>query len=349
MSGSTPTNNSAVQFEQQQAAEADQKEAARQASLQQGQTLIDQIFNGSPVMGTKTNNFDWSTFNPAADLSRAASTVGGTVGSNLPAGYTAVQVAAPAAASSAGGRGAATGTPSYNVAPSYSTSVRGQTTLNPTAASVLNRDDSGTAWAIKGPDGKIYNQGDPLSYDTTYDTGQKTGGFDDNFYNSYRQKVLDYYNPDEAKQYSEAQRDLTYNLARAGTLQSSTAADKQGDLAYNDALQKANIVANANQQTGQLQNQIQANKESLVNQLYATDDPTLTANLAESSAKASQLQDPTLTPAAALFTPAMSAVGSAVSSYLNPYSPVAQGAGGGGVSSPTPASSNTSSGKVVYG
>ena len=339
MSGSTPTNNSAVDFEKQQAAEADAKEAARQASLQQGQTLIDQIFNGSPVMGTKTNNFDWSTFNPAADLSRAASTPGGTVGSNLPAGYTAVQVAAPSPGKTAA--------PSYNVAPTYSTSVRGQTTLNQPASAAGG--GAGMTWAVKGPDGKIYNQGDPLTYDTTYDTGQKTGGFDDDFYNSYRQKVLDYYEPDEAKQYSEAQRDLTYNLARAGTLQSSTAADKQGDLAYNDALQKANIVANANQQTGQLQSQIQANKESLINQLYATDDPTLTANLAESSAKASQLQDPTLTPAAALFTPAMSAVGSAVSSYLNPYSPVAQGAGGG-VSSPTPASSNYSSGKnVTYG
>ncbi len=46
MAGSAPTNTAAVDFEKQQAAEADAKEAARQASLQQGQTLIDQIFNG---------------------------------------------------------------------------------------------------------------------------------------------------------------------------------------------------------------------------------------------------------------------------------------------------------------
>ena len=58
--------------------------------------------------------------------------------------------------------------------------------------------------------------------------------------------MLDYYQPDEQRQYDAAQRDLTYSLARAGTLQSSTAADKQGELAYSDALQKANIVANAN-------------------------------------------------------------------------------------------------------
>ena len=344
MAGSAPTNTAAVDFEKQQAAAADAKEAARQASLQQGQTLIDQIFNGSPVMGTKSNNFDWSSFNPGASRS-AASTAGGS----LPAGYSAVQVAAPTT-STAAGRGAATTAGSYNIAPSYSTSVRGQTTLNQGAGSSAGGGSGGLTWAVQGPDGKIYNQGDPLSYDTTYDTGQKSGGFDDNFYNSYRQKVLDYYQPDEAKQYSEAQRDLTYNLARAGTLQSSTAADKQGDLAYNDALQKANIVANANQQTGQLQSQIQANKESLINQLYATDDPTLTANLAESSAKASQLQDPTLTPAAALFTPALTSVGSALSYATNPNTLVQQGAGGGGVTSPAPASSNYSSGKnITYG
>ena len=143
-------------------------------------------------------------------------------------------------------------------------------------------------WALKDASGKIYNQGDPLTITPQYDTGQTTGGFDDAFYNAYKQKVLDYYQPDEQRQYDAAQRDLTYSLARAGTLQSSTAADKQGELAYNDALQKANIVANANTQEGNLKSQIQANKQSLINQLYSTEDPTLTANLAESSANASQ-------------------------------------------------------------
>jgi hypothetical protein len=309
MSGSQPTNNAAVDFEKEQAAEADQKEAERQQRLTQGQTLIDQIFNGSPVMGTKTNTFDWSTFDPMADLRAAASTPGGTVGSNLPAGYTAVQVAAPS--------GAKTAAPSYNVAPSYSTSARGQTTLNQ-PASAAGGGSGGMTWAVKGPDGKIYNQSDPLSYDTQYDTGQTTGGFDDAFFNNYKQKVLDYYQPDEQRQYDAAQRDLKYSLARAGTLQSSTAADKQGELAYNDALQKANIVANANSQEGQLKSQIQSNKQALINQLYTTEDPTLTANLAQSSAQASRLQDPTLTPAAALFTPALTTVGSAVQGLLYP-------------------------------
>ena len=345
MSGSQPTNNAAVDFEKEQAAEADQKETERQQRLTQGQTLIDQIFNGSPVMGTKSNTFDWSTFNPMAGL-RA-----GTPNANLPAGYTAVQVAAPAAASGGGAtpsdvgqtdaRGHAEGltgnTPSYNVAPSYSTSVRGQTTLNQPASAAGG--GAGMTWALKGPDGKIYNQGDPLTYDTTYDTGQKTGGFDDAFYNAYKQKVLDYYQPDEQRQYNEAQRDLKYHLADAGQLQSSVAGDKQGELAYNDSLQKANIVANANTQEGNLKSQIQSNKQSLINQLYSTEDPTLTANLAESSVNATRLQDPTLTPAAALFTPALTTVGSAVQGLLYPNN---AGASAFANSGPVPTSSTGS-------
>ena len=159
--------------------------------------------------------------------------------------------------------------------------------------------------------------------------------------------MLDYYQPDEQRQYDEAQRDLKYSLARAGTLQSSTAADKQGELAYNDALQKANIVANANTQEGNLKSQIQSNKQALINQLYSTEDPTLTANLAESSAQATRLQDPTLTPAAALFTPALTTVGSAVQGLLYPNTGGSAFANNN-TSSPVPASaSGTGSGGLI--
>lgn len=299
MSGSQPTNNSAVQFEQEQAAQADQQEAARQARLTQGQQAIDQIFNGTPV--TSPQAYDWSTFKapdamPAVMSQWLAKNPGAAVPDfsqtgSAPAGYTATQ----------GG--------------------------------------------VKDASGKFYAQGTPLTVQTP--TGATTGGFDDAFYNDYRQKVLDYYQPDEQRQYDEAQRDLTYSLARAGTLQSSTAADKQGELAYNDALQKANIVANANTQTGNLKSQIQSNKQALINQLYSTEDPTLTANLAESSAAASRLQDPTLTPAAALFTPALTTVGSTVNGLLYP-SGQGTSAFANPNQSPTPASaSGTGSGIIT--
>jgi hypothetical protein len=349
MAGSAPTNSAAVDFEKQQAAEADAKEAKRQADLQQGQTLIDQIFNGAPVMGTKTQNFDWSTFKPQVNQQMAtwisqnptdpsAASASPISGANLPPGYTAVQT---------GGSTGFGGLPlTKAAAPATFGGLPATKAPAPATFGGLPASTSATSgWAIKGPDGKIYNPGDPLSYDTQYDTGQKTGGFDDAFYNSYRQKVLDYYQPDEERQYSQAKRDLTYNLARAGTLQSSAAADKQGELAYNDALQKANIVANANAQTGNLQNQIQANKESLINQLYATNDPTLTANLAESSAAATRLQDPMLTPAASLFTPALTTAGSVLSYATSPYGQYNPNASA--PTSPAPAPSNASSGKTI--
>ena len=103
MTGSAPTNSQAVDFEKQQAAEADAKEAARQQRLTQGQTLIDQIFSGSPVMATTSTPFDWSKFKPttntamaaweAANPSAATAGMDTTTGANAPAGYKAVRVA----------------------------------------------------------------------------------------------------------------------------------------------------------------------------------------------------------------------------------------------------------------
>ena len=345
MAGSAPSNNQAVDFEKQQAAEADAKEAARQARLTQGQTLIDQIFNGSPVMGTKSQGFDWSSFspaNPAAAAWAAQNNMAAPTASGVPEGYTAIQVPKPATAGAAATADPYARTRAVADLNAKTNAVNSQV-IQPTAQSGGGGAGGGMTWALKDAQGNLHYQGDPFDVTTTYDTGKKTGGFGDDFYNNYNQKILDYYQPDEQRQYNEAQRDLKYHLADAGMLQSSVAADKQGELGYQDALQKANIVANANTQTGNLKNQIQANKESLINQLYATEDPTLTANLAQSSANATQLQSPNLTPAAALFTPALSAVGSAINAYTSPYSNYAAP----GSQSPAPASSlGTGSGQL---
>ena len=356
MSGSQPTNTAAVDFEKQQAAEADAKEAARQQRLTQGQTLIDQIFNGAPVMGTKSTPFDWSSFKPGNSTNPL---INAQLTTGVPEGYTAVQI--PGGGGGAGGgwstldptlKGGSTNAGDWGVLDptlKSGTSAAGSgswSALDPTLKGLDGGAGGGMSWGLKDASGKIYKSGDPLSISSQYDTGKKTGGFDDAFFDSYKQKVLDYYQPDEQRQYDAAQRDLKYSLARAGTLQSSTAADKQGELAYNDSLQKANIVANANSQEGQLKSQIQANKQSLINQLYSTEDPTLTANLAQSSAQASRLQDPTLTPAAALFTPALTTVGSAVQGLLYP-----SGAGASTFAnpnqSPTPASASGNPGSGV--
>jgi hypothetical protein len=293
MSGSAPQNNQAVQFEEQQAAQAQQQEAQRQAALTQGQGLINKIFDFSPATPASTSNYDWSTFQAPTGYDASGAPTGG---SGVPSGYKAVQVASPYTYTGGG------------------SNVGGYHPIGGTAGA--------STWELQDASGKDYAPGSQISINTP---AQAEGGFGPDFYQNYTNEIENYYQPDEQRQYQAAQRDLTYNLARAGTLDSSYAADATGNLAYNDALQKANIVANANQQTGALQSQIAANKQSMINELYSTQDPTLTANLAQESANASRLQAPNLTPAAALFSPALTAAGSTVTNLLNP----AIGYGGG--------------------
>ena len=137
MSGSVPQNNQAVQFEQQQAAQAAQKEADRQARLSQGQTMIDQIFNGQPVMGTKTSNFDWSTFTPSS---------GRVAASGVPAGYTAVQIPR-------GTNATASGVPGAPGATTRSAATSGITALNSNNTPIYGAGGGGAAGSSATPMG----------------------------------------------------------------------------------------------------------------------------------------------------------------------------------------------------
>jgi hypothetical protein len=380
MSGSTATNDQAVQFEQQQAADAAAKEQQRQQRLSQGQAAINAIFEGQPVMGTRSQNFDWSSFKPpAAGQVWNGQVVGGTPG-NAPAGYTAVMATRPSrpatgavggastplrgvlntagrpvqSTSSAGtwqntGRGAQQFVPA-NVAGqgagTWQNTGKGAQQFVPSTSASTSMGLTGglPEWALRDASGKLYFKGDPLSYNTSYDTGQRTGGFGDDFYRAYGQKYLDYYQPAESKQYAEAKRDLGYGLENQGIQISSAAADRQGQLAYQHDLNIADIQNKANQAEGDLQSQIQSEKQSLINQLYATEDPTLTANLAQSAAQGFQLKTPTLTPGAAFFAPALTATTTAAGNIMSPYGPYASQYGyGQGQGTVAPA--NASSGK----
>jgi hypothetical protein len=291
MSGSHSSNDAAVQFEEQQAAEADAKEAARQARLEQGKKAIDAIFSGQPVMKDVTSNYDWGKFDPDIinmqntwRLSKGGTGAGTVVNASDPTQY---------------------GLPS-----NYK--IQGNTVVDPS--------------------GKVYKKGENMPVTTQVDTGERTGGFNDAYYNAYKQKYLDYYNADETRQYNMAKRDLNFKLADQGILESSAATDKEGELAYQDTMNKKAIVDQANAATSDLQTQIQNEKSSLINQLYATEDPTLTANMAQTAATGFQLKDPTLTPAGALFTPVLSGVSSAASSYLSPIVPYSSPYGAGAAS-----------------
>ena len=166
---------------------------------------------------------------------------------------------------------------------------------------------------------KIYQGGDP---------NKKEGGFGDDFYNKYRQSIMDYYMPQEGDQYNTARSDLAASLARAGTLDSSFGAFSTAKLAKQDALNRAQIASGADTQTGTLRTTISQDEQTALNQLYSTEDPSVAANTAGNMVANANLTKPQLNPAGALFAPITAGVGNALTGFLNPTSYINPNAGG---------------------
>jgi hypothetical protein len=179
---------------------------------------------------------------------------------------------------------------------------------------------------------KIYTGGDPST---------TTGGFDDNFYNNFTNAQLNYYMPAEDRQYTQAETNLDYGLARAGTLNSSIADTQLANLTYQDTLNKAQIQSTADTATGQLRDTVASDKNSAINQLYSTENPSTAASTAAGLVGNVQLTTPQLNPVGQLFTPIAVGTGNAIAGYTNPASYLpATGAGVASTGSGATGSSN---------
>ena len=288
---SKPDNSAVVQEQQQQAAQDAAKEAARQQRIQQGLTSIKQAFEGSPVMATSSTPFDWSSF----------------TGTNAPAGYTATYV--PGAAGTSGAQPANTNlnTPYAGQYGSASSGGGGGSGRDPTQVGTTVYGAPGSsaasagAWGLKDASGKIYKSGDPLSITSQYDTGQTSGGFDDAFYNKYKQAVLDYYQPQVDKQYSDAKKQAVYGLGRSGNLISSAANDLNADLATQNAVNVAGVRNQADTAAGDLRSQVNTEEQKATSQLYATEDPEVAAQQSLASVRDISNTTPQMSPLSALF------------------------------------------------
>lgn len=126
-------------------------------------------------------------------------------------------------------------------------------------------------------------------------------GFGDNFYNSRRNAILDYYQPQLDDQMEKAREALTYAFARAGTLNSTMAADRTADLTKQYDLQKAGLVANAEGDAANLRNSVANQKSSLLSQLNATADATQVANDALAATQQIYAQRPNYSPLGDIF------------------------------------------------
>ena len=158
---------------------------------------------------------------------------------------------------------------------------------------------------------KIYVGGDP---------SKTTGGFDDAFYDKFTKAQLGYYMPAEDRQYTTAQTNLDYGLARSGNDNSSIANTDLSNLVYQDTLNKAQIQSTADTATAQLRDTVASDKNSAINQLYATENPSTAASTAAGLVGNVQLTTPQLNPIGQLFTPIAVGTGNAIAGYTNPAS-----------------------------
>ena len=136
--------------------------------------------------------------------------------------------------------------------------------------------------------------------------------------------------PQEGQQYNTARSSLSYSLARAGQLNSSVAGMDVGNLANQDAINRAQIASGADTQTAALRSTVQQDEQTALNQLYSTEDPSVAANTAQNMVANANLTKPLLNPSSALFNPITVGVGNALSGFTNPTAYINPSAGGVG-------------------
>lgn len=368
--GPVATNDQIVQMQQQQAAQATQANAERNARLTYGTQNIKDIFEGTASGATpldlsaigKTTAANPGTFTPLTPQQRT----------NLANGQQRY-VAGPNNTKSTGDpRQDAQAAASNQVAnSSYDPNAAaelaaGGITTGATPASTgtsgslaqgyswkqLPDDGSGSGqYGIFDASGKLVDSANSLSdlasakiYTGGDGSGGTQGGFGSDFYNKYNQSILDYYLPQEGQQYNTARSSLAYGLARAGQLNSSVAGMDIGNLANQDAINRAQIASGADTQTGALRTTVQQDEQSALNQLYSTEDPSVAANTAQNMVANASLTKPLLNPAGALFAPITVGVGNALSGFTNPTAYINPSAGGVGSTLATTSSGSGSSG-----
>lgn len=115
--------------------------------------------------------------------------------------------------------------------------------------------------------------------------------FTDDFYNNRQSSYLDYATPQVDDQYNDAKKQLTYSLARAGTLDSSVRADKEAELGKEYTKQRQGIADQALSYKTQAMSNVEDARSGLISTLNANGDADGAANNA--IARSSALSQPT--------------------------------------------------------
>lgn len=145
------------------------------------------------------------------------------------------------------------------------------------------------------------------------------GGFDQAFYDKYKNAELANAQQQLDAQYDKGVLKNRYDLARAGLSRSSAANTAKADLAAQKSFQETGFQTAADQNVANLKSGIQGQQQSAYNQLYGTEDPALAANVATSSVKQSMAATPNLQPLGELFKPLVIGSISAGQNLLDNY------------------------------
>lgn len=322
--GSQPvqTNNQIVAMQQQQAQQATEANKQTQARLQQGVNEINQMFQGAPSGSTMLDLSSLANAQPYTGALPTTSTAPTSSGLSAQQMYDAINA-----------YHASTGQWSANPPGTSSTGYGGQL-AGGYSWGVLGDTGGGTSYGIWDPSGNLVTDANSLAdlskaqIAVGGDPNNLTGGFGNDFYNNYRNSILNYYLPQEDQQYQNARTSLNYGLARAGQLNSGTAGMDIANLAQQDTMNQAQIGSQADTQTATLRNQIAQDQQTALNQLYSTENPTVAANTAGNMVANANLTKPVLDPVGQLFSNISVGVGNAISGFTNPYAYINPTAGG---------------------
>jgi len=124
-----------------------------------------------------------------------------------------------------------------------------------------------------------------------------------------------YYNPQLDQQFTQAKKDTTYALARAGLLNSTAAGEKQANLGDMFALKGGEIASNINSDIANTSTNMQQTRASLEAALRSSADSTAATDAALASAATFRQNSPTLSPLGSIFAGLSQGIGSAQNGY----------------------------------
>lgn len=140
-------------------------------------------------------------------------------------------------------------------------------------------------------------------------------GFDDAFYSGYQNAALGYTQPELDKQFTDARDQLSFALARAGTLDSTIAGSKQADLTSAYDHERARLLADAFGQADQLRTQVANERSDLINLLNATGDADMASREALSRRQIFQQKTPTPSAVGPIFSGVLGSIGTGAQAY----------------------------------